>query len=202
MAGPDLLFGLFGLFLPGLELMLAASLHGLRECGERQMLVQHLDRLSNTDLLLLHRDYPARWLVSLLNHRKQAFCMRVEQSGSGGFSCVREFLRCGLAEQTVTLRAPDKCDADDYDCPGEPQTVRLIRCVAPNGGVRVLMTHLMDARRFPAGAFGALYHQRWRIEEAFKRLQHCLSLEHVTGLSPQAVEQDVAAKSSATPCKR
>ena len=26
---------LFGLFLPGAELMLAASLHGLRECGER-----------------------------------------------------------------------------------------------------------------------------------------------------------------------
>ena len=185
---------LFGLFLPGAELMLAASLHGLRECGERQMLVQHLDRLSSTDLLLLDRGYPARWLVSLLNHRKQAFCMRVEQSGTGGFSCVREFLRSGRAEQTVTLRAPDRCDADDYDCPGEPQTVRLIRCVAPNGAVRVLMTNLMDATRFPASTFGDLYHQRWRIEEAFKRLKHRLSLEHVTGLSQQAVEQDVAAK--------
>ena len=58
---------LFGLFLPGAELMLAASRHGLRECGERQMLVQHLERHSNNDLLLLDRGYPARWLVSLLN---------------------------------------------------------------------------------------------------------------------------------------
>ena len=107
---------------------------------------------------------------------------------------MREFLRSGLAEQTVTLRAPDRCDADDYDCPGEPQTVRLIRHVAPNGAVRVLMTNLMDPTRFPASAFGDLYHQRWRIEEAFKRLKHRLSLEHVTGLSQQAVEQDVAAK--------
>jgi hypothetical protein len=32
------------------------------------------------------------------------------------------------------------------------------------------------------------------IEEAFKRLKHRLNLEHVTGLSQQAVEQDVAAK--------
>ena len=95
-----------------LKLMLAASLHGLRECGERQMLVQHLDRLSSTDLLLLDRGYPARWLVSLLNHRQQAFCMRVEQAGTGGFSGVREFRRSGRAEQTVTLRATNSCDAD------------------------------------------------------------------------------------------
>ena len=185
---------LFGLFLPGAELMLAASLHGLRECGERQMLVQHLERLSSTDLLLLDRGYPARWLVSLLNHRKQPFCMRVEQSGTGGFACVRAFLRSGLAEQIVTLKAPDRCDADDYNCPSEPQTVRLVRHVAPNGGVCVLMTNLMDSALFPASAFGDLYHQRWRIEESFKRLKHRLSLEHVTGLSQQAVQQDVAAK--------
>ena len=185
---------LFGLFLPGAELMLAASLHGARECGERQMLVQHLERLSSTDLLLLDRGYPARWLVSLLNHRKQSFCMRVEQSGTGGFACVRTFLRSGLAEQIVRLRAPDGRDADDYDCPREPQTVRLVRHVAPNGALRVLMTNLMDAALFPASAFGDLYHQRWRIEESFKRLKHRLSLEHVSGLSQQAVQQDVAAK--------
>ncbi|MGS0759324.1 IS4 family transposase, partial [Roseateles sp. GG27B] len=61
--------------------------------------------------------------------------MRVEQSGTGGFACVREFLRSGLPEQSVTLRAPERCDANDYDCPKEPQTVRLIRHVAPNGAV-------------------------------------------------------------------
>ncbi|WP_435382740.1 transposase [Crenobacter oryzisoli] len=34
------------------------------------------------------------------------------------------------------------------------------------------MTNLLDAQAFPAADFGALYHQRWRIEEAFKRLKH------------------------------
>ena len=185
---------LFGLFLPGAELMLATSLHGLRECGERQMLVQNLERLSSTDLLLLDRGYPARWLVSLLNHRGHSSCMRVEQAGTGGFSCVRDFLRSGQLEQTVTLRAPDRCDADDYECPAEPQTVRLVRHVAPDGQLRVLMTNLMDISRFPASSFGDLYHQRWRIEEAFKRLKHRLNLEHVSGLTQQVVQQDVAAK--------
>jgi hypothetical protein len=81
-----------------------------------------------------------------------------------------------------------------YDCPLESQTVRLIRHVAPNGAVRVLITNLMDSARFPASTFGDLYHQRWRIEESFKRIKHRLGLEHVTGLSQKAVEQDVAAK--------
>jgi hypothetical protein len=68
---------LFGLLLPGCELILAASLHSVHE-SERQMLFEHLDRLSCADLLLLDRGYPGRWLVATLNQRAIAFCMRIE----------------------------------------------------------------------------------------------------------------------------
>ena len=174
---------LFGLFLPGSELMLAASLHSVHE-SERQMLFEHLHRLSGSDLLLLDRGYPARWLVAALNQRGIPFCMRVEKGGNSGFACVRDFLRSGLAEQVVTLRAAERRDVLDFECPSEPQTVRLVRHIAPNGQVRVVMTNLFDVARFPACSFG----------EAFKRLKHRLNLEHVSGLSQQAVVQDVAAK--------
>lgn len=184
---------LFGLFLPGCELMLATSLHSVRE-NERQMLFEHLDRLSGRDLLLLDRGYPARWLVGALNQRGISFCMRVEKSGNCGFACVRDFLLSGLAEQVVTLRAAERRDVVDFECPGEPQTVRLVRHMAPNGQLRVLMTNLLDVVHFPADSFADLYHQRWRIEEGFKRLKHRLHLEHVSGLSQLAVVQDVAAK--------
>ncbi|MGF6920145.1 IS4 transposase [Paraburkholderia sp. 40] len=56
------------------------------------------------------------------------------------------------------------------------------------------MTNLLDSARYPACQFGDLYHQRWRIEEAYKRLKHRLNLEHVSGLSQRAVVQDLAAK--------
>lgn len=186
---------LFGLFLPGPDLMLSVTLHSIHECGERQFLFQHLDQLSPTDLLLLDRGYPCRWLVSVLNQRAIKFCMRVDQT-EGGFACVRAFSRSGESERIVMLRAPDQQDALDYECPCQPQRVRLIRNVTPNGQQRVLMTNLFDAQLFPASCFGELYHchQRWGIEEAFKRLKHRLNLEHVTGLSQKAVAQDVAAK--------
>ena len=185
---------LFALFLPGAELIYAAKLYSMRNNNERQMLFEHLGRLGSTDLLLMDRGYPCLWLIAVLNRLGIPFCMRVEKSGNAGFACVRDFLRSGLAERVVTLRAPNKRDAKDYGCTRVPQTVRLVRHLAPNGAVRVLMTTLFDVQRFPASCFGDLYHERWDIEEAFKRIKGRLSLEHVSGLSQQVVEQDVAAK--------
>jgi len=183
---------LFGLFLPGPDLMLAASLHDVHERGERQFLFEHLDRLSPDDLLLLDRGYPCRWLVAVLNHRVIKFCMRVDNAS--GFACVRTFMRSDALEQVVMLPAPNKRDALDYECPRKPQRVRLVRNVSPSGEQRVLMTNLFDDELYPADCFAELYHKRWGIEEAFKRLKHRLNLEHVTGLTQQAVAQDVAAK--------
>ncbi|PIL38013.1 IS4 family transposase [Massilia psychrophila] len=183
---------LFGLFLPGPDLMLAASLHNVHECGERQFLFEHLDRLSPDDLLLLDRGYVCRWLVAVLNDRAIKFCMRVDNAS--GFTCVRTFMRSGAIEQVVMLPAPNKRDALDYECSNKPQRVRLVRNTSPSGEQRVLMTNLFDDKLFSANCFAELYHKRWGIEEAFKRLKHRLSLEHVTGLTQQAVAQDVAAK--------
>ena len=110
--------------------MLAASLHSIHE-NERQMLFQHLDLLTSDDVLLIDRGYPCRWLVRLLNQRGIGFCMRVEKAGNSGFSCVRNFLGSGLQEQIVTLPAPSKADAEDYECPATPQIVRLWCAMSP-----------------------------------------------------------------------
>ena len=40
----------------------------------------------------------------------------------------------------------------------------------------------------------ALYHSRWRVEEAFKRLKHRLALENTSGLTWLAAQQDFHAK--------
>jgi hypothetical protein len=56
------------------------------------------------------------------------------------------------------------------------------------------MTSLLDSSAWPAADFADLYHARWRIEEAFKRLKHRLKLEHLSGLSWLAAQQDFGAK--------
>ena len=180
----------FALYLPGPELTLGFSLYS-PVVGERQMLFEHLDHLQSDDLLILDRGYPAAWLVAVLNQRKIPFCMRVDALG---FAAVRDFQHSGQSDALVQIGAPSQHDANDYDCPRQEQTVRLIRVETPNGNGYVVMTSLLDSNAYPTSAFGDLYHARWRIEEAFKRIKHRLKLEHVTGFSWLAVQQDFGAK--------
>ena len=118
--------------------------------------------------------------------------MRCDSSST--FAAITYFMRSGQDDAVVTLPPPNRRDAVDYECPRQTSSVRLIRQVTPDGKVRVLMTSLLDSVLFPAAAFTDLYHRRWRIEEAFKRLKHRLNLEHTSGLTWLAACQDVGAK--------
>ena len=182
---------LFALYLPGAELTLHAAVHSGGE-SERAMLANALDKLAPDDLLLLDRGYPAAWLINLLNARGIRFIMRCD-TASGSWRPLREFMRSDQAEALVKLTAPQARDAADWGCSPQAPTVRLVRNTATGARLRVLLTNL-PADQVPATAFGDLYHQRWRIEEAFKRLKHRLHLEAVSGLSQHALLLDVAAK--------
>jgi len=180
----------FALYLPGIEMSLVASLYDA-SVGERQMLFEHLHHLAADDLLVLDRGYPARWLIAYLSQRGIQFCMRVDQTG---FSAAHAFLRSGASEQLVTIGKPKALDCRDYGCQSTTTAVRLIRVVTPNGRIYVLMTSLLDSHAYPAADFTSLYHSRWRIEEAFKRLKHRLALENTSGLSWLTAQQDFGAK--------
>lgn len=181
---------LFALYLPQAELTLHAEVHSAAT-SERAMLVEALDKLLATDVLLLDRGYPAAWLVALLCERGVRFVMRCDKLT--GWSAVRQFLRAGTDEAQITLNAPSPQDVADWGCPGAAPNVRVVRNVSSTGRLRVLATNL-DAADFPVECFGDLYHARWKIEEAFKRLKHRYQLEAVSGLSQQALIVDVAAK--------
>lgn len=104
--------------------------------------------------------------------------MRCEKS-SGGWAAVRAFANSGQVDAQVTLNKPNKWDCQDYRCSGVTPQVRLVRCVTPDGLVRVMATNT-PISQFPTVVFSELYHERWRIEEAFKRLKHQVKLESVS----------------------
>jgi hypothetical protein len=180
----------FALYLPGLEMTLSFQLYSAKD-AERQMLFEHLDQLETHDLLVLDQGYPARWLIAYLVQHGIQFCMRVDETG---FAAVKTFLRSGLSEQRIIVGKPKARDCQDYGCQPLPSEVRLIKVMTPNGRIHVMMTSLLNNAAYPAADFAALYHSRWRIEEAFKRLKHRLALENTSGLSWLAAQQDFGAK--------
>ena len=55
-------------------------------------------------------------------------------------------------------------------------TYRLIRVLLPPGEVEVLLTTLIDARRFKHGYFSEIYRKRWGIETCFLVIKSFLEL--------------------------
>ena len=64
--------------------------------------------------------------------------------------------------------------------------VRQITLGLDGGETLVLLTSLLQARRYPAAALLTLYRQRWRIERVFQEITQVFGLEHLIGSSPQA----------------
>ncbi len=54
--------------------------------------------------------------AAALLQRGIRFCIRIEQSCNGGVPCVNQFLRFGLDEQTVTLRAMEPPELRAHAC--------------------------------------------------------------------------------------
>lgn len=147
------------------------------------------DSMGERDMLVLDRGYPAYWLFALLNQRGHAFCMRLSTSCN---SAVQSFVTSGRASAIVTL-TPNKEHYPAFkhhELPRSPFPLRLVRILLPSGQVEVLATNLLDEAAYPAADFSALYHRRWRIEEAFRHIKSRLSLEQFGGETPLAIPQE------------
>lgn len=180
-----------GLYLPGNDLMLHVAV-GPEAEGERQMLFDQLDRLRRGDVLILDRGYPASWLVQTLAQRGIDFVIRCDSAQ--GWGAARDFLRSGRSQCWSWLSPSDAQQAQDWGLDGPAcMRARLVRHVSSGGRTRVLVTSLSEDVATVA-ELADLYHGRWRIEEAFKRLKHRLGLESVSGLSQHALLVDVATK--------
>ena len=180
-----------GLYLPANEVMLHVSV-GPESEGERQMLFDQLDLLQPGDVLVLDRGYPATWLVQLLHQRGIDFIIRCDSTR--GWAAAQKLLRSGSEECWAYLGATNADKVQTWELDGPAQMyVRRVRDVSRSGNIRVLATSL-DQRMATVAELADLYHGRWRIEEAFKRLKHRLGLESVSGLSQHALLVDVATK--------
>ncbi len=73
--------------------------------SERDLLMQHLDKIKPGDLLLLGRGYPCFWLLFLLKAKGIEFCVRLKDNW---WLKVKDFTESGEKERTVTFALPKK----------------------------------------------------------------------------------------------
>ena len=94
----------------------------------------------------------------------------------------------GLVRMRVSPQARRKAPALP-----EYWTARAIRVVSANGKERVLLTSLLDRRRFRAADLAECYRRRWEIETSYRELKQSMLGSALTLRSqqPQGIEQEI-----------
>jgi Transposase DDE domain len=161
---------------------------------ERDLLLKHLDKVKEGDLLLLDRGYPCFWLLFLLKAKKIDFCVRLK---SQWWLKVKDFFESDEKERIVKFKLPKKDFKKLAEYPDIQQTeitCRLVKVVLNTGEVEILCTSLLDTQEFKQEEFKGLYHFRWSHEEGYKLLKSRIEVERFSGKTALAVKQDLYAK--------
>jgi hypothetical protein len=162
--------------------------------SERDLLMQHLDKVKQGDLLLLDRGYPCFWLLFVLKARGIEFCVRLKDDW---WLKVKDFTQSDEKERIVTFSLPKKDRKKLADFPHMQDatiTCRLIKIELPDGEKEILCTSLVDSEKYEYEELDKLYHYRWNEEEAYKLLKSRIELENFSGKTAKAVRQDFHAK--------
>lgn len=161
--------------------------------GERELLKMQINSLTIKDLLLLDRGYPAFWLYSLLVEKNINFCSRIE---IGKWKIVDDFISSNKDDLIIELKPSNRsiayCKRNNISL--EPLKLRLLKIKLASGQIEILITTLIDNRKYEFGIFKELYHKRWPVEEDYKVMKHRLEIENFSGKSVESIYQDFHAK--------
>jgi hypothetical protein len=158
--------------------------------GERDLAVGHLQRLEPGDLALLDRGFAEYPLWAQFVRAQRKFVCRCQASS---FKIVNELLAANQARRSVLVELWARHLLGQMRQAGLPEkiTLRFVTVRLSSGELEVLATNLLDETLYPTEDFGPLYHYRWGIETYYGLLKSRLDLAHFTGLSSEAIRQDV-----------
>jgi hypothetical protein len=161
--------------------------------GERDLALAHLPQLRPEDLALLDRGYAGYELFARFLRAGRHFVCRCPRFSFGAVNRLFEQNQAG--QSTVVELRPPNGSVGACRAAGLPERlrVRLITVRLSTGELEVLATDLLDETLYPTAQFGELYHQRWGIETYYGLVKGRLDLENFTGLSAEAIRQDLHA---------
>lgn len=156
--------------------------------GEITLAYKHLDYTRVGDLVIYDRGYPSYDLMFELFHRKIEFIIRAKHDYN---NVTKEFINSNKSSAIVEFHPSKKTNLSDKSYTKDsPIKVRLVRVFLPNGEIELLITSLLDSKKYPISIFKELYFKRWKVETFYDELKNKLKVEYFSGYSNQAILQD------------
>jgi Transposase DDE domain len=149
----------------------------------------HVKKFTKEAIIIYDRLYADYSVISF--HLKGGYDFVIRCSLTSSFKEVSDFVKSGCFDKIVTLKVTQKQKkfVKENELP-EVVTVRLVKVVLSNGTIEVLITSLLDGKRYKLEDFKWLYHKRWCIETYFSRLKNLLEIERFSSKTVICIEQD------------
>jgi hypothetical protein len=161
--------------------------------GERELALEHVQRLEPWDLALLDRGFAEYTLWASFVRAERRFVCRCQASS---FGIVNRLFKENRAGRSVVVElAVTRTQREEVRAAGLPEVIRLrfVTVRLKTGELEVLASNLLEEALYPTDCFAELYHYRWGVETFYGLLKGRLDLGNFTGLSTEAVRQDVYA---------
>lgn len=156
---------------------------------EIDLATKSLDLFDKNDLLIYDRYYAGYPFLAALTKKEKNYLIRCSKSSFAAAQAM--FKDEAPTDIRTTIHVP-AWHSKQIKSHGLPTSinVRLVKVMLPTGEPEVLVTSLMDEKRFPAEMFAGLYNLRWGVESFFSKLKGRLGLENFTGKNVEAIKQD------------
>jgi len=160
------------------------------DIGEVTAAHLHFEYCKEGDLLLLDRNYGGFRICRHIVQQGAHFCVRLKINQCT--KLIGDFLRSKQKSRVIQWdpRTQHIGQCEDLGIEAKPMKVRLVKIILNTGEVEVLLTSLLDEKRWSVNWMSALYSMRWVVEEGFKFSKSQMEIERWSGKGQCAVEQD------------
>lgn len=166
-----------------------------KETGETALLREVLERFAPGDILLADRYFCSFFMIALLLLGRCDFVTRLHQSRKTDFAHAR---RLAQGDYEVVWKRPEKPDWMDhatYQQMPETLTLRQVEVQVQQPGFRteslVVVTTLVDAKKYPRQDIADLYRQRWLVELDIEAIKITLGMDVLRCKTPEMVHKEL-----------
>jgi hypothetical protein len=154
--------------------------------GEKDMLINGMDRLALNDLLVLDRGFGDFTTIQRL--KGQPFCIRMSVKQS---NFARRVMKDNRTDRVCTWipSKKEELNTRKHGITPTPIRVRVTKVQLPSGETELLVSNLFD-KKITAKDLGKLYHKRWNVEEGFKNLKAKMKVEQFASKKSQGIYQE------------
>jgi DDE family transposase len=168
-----------------------------KQTSELALLRTVMAQFQPGDVVLADRFFCSYWVIAALQARGVDVVVQLHQCRTADF---RRGRRLGRKDHIVTWpkpqQVPDWMSREEYDAMPAFLTVREthVRVKDKTKRVRnlVIVTTLLDAKRYRAKELGGLFRQRWNAELDLRSLKTDMRMEMLRTKTPEMVRKEVA----------